>query len=761
MNLRGGSTMKMRKPRILLYMVLFLLLEAVSVRAEESSVGDVNRDGLVDAADAALLREYLVGDPAAVYEAGADYNGDRAVDLKDLVLLERFLGINAAEITVTPAPTPDPREGAASVRQIVYGKSELGRDLVCTVLEPAEFERTILVNFAIHGFEDWYDHDAQVLVDTAELVISHFREADDMHRCRLLVVSCANPDGLADGYTKDGFGRCNANGIDLNRDFDAAHYAYTSARNYTPYAFSASESRALRDLVWAYRPDVVLDCHGWENCTIGDSELAKVFYEEEGLVQKVVFSDNAHGYFSYWAHQQGALALLVEFANPSFDKNTFVSALDRLVTGDYETDNGIYTADGRFSAFSQIQAYPISTGNIPVYVDIGGEQGGTIYGSEDLCTIERIYLNGWLRVRYPIPAGYKEAYCRQEVFMEAAGDEELPEIHFFQDQTVYRRKDLTEKLGSVYQTDTAYLVTDTDDAWQILYPLDSGGWKLGWVSAGLGSVSAAGNVKTADMTWAGNGYAPETGTTGNAYAVDPAADGSIHATSTAGLSYGTVRFDQEGILEVPLLLKADDLTAIRLWIMTDEEVLSLESVENGSCLRGMTVPKDPDGSMCCILWADSLKEEDSGLNGILARVCFSMKENTAAQQTEVTFLVSEGDALTFSLEEAAIPDLTVSVDLQEEENNVLFLPPDLTRIDAEAFMGGAFQKVVLPDGMKEIGERAFADCLTLKTMRIPASTTIIEPDVLSGIPEGFTILGERGSYAEDYAKSHGFAFLVQ
>ena len=737
--------MKMKTPGLLLGVaILYMLFLSIPVQAMGTSAGDVNGNGTVDVEDAVLLRSYLVGDPVAVYETGADYNQDNVIDLKDIVLLERQLGINAAEQPDLPSPTPIPQE-EVSVQEIVYGKSERGRNLVCTVIEPTEYSRTVLLNFAIHGFEDCYDHDAQVLVDTAQLVIDRYSEADNLYGCRLIVVSCANPDGLLDGYTKDGFGRCNANGVDLNRDFDAAHKVYTSARNFTQYPFSAAESRALRDLVLACKPDVVLDCHGWENCTIGDSELAKVFYEEEGLVHRVSFSDNAHGYFSYWAHQQGALALLVEFTNPSFNKGAFLRATDRLVSGDYEHNGGIYTEDETFSRFVPFQAYTIAAGNVPVFLDIDGEQGGTIYGTEDLCVIEKVYQNGWVRVRYPIQAGYKEGYCRLDTF-KVSTEEEMQKIIFSQNETVYRRQDLGEKLGTVYPTDESWLIAEVGNMRQILYPLDSGSWKMGWVSAEKGTIVENSLSTDPDIEISETDLKAEVRS-------------SPEGNHSALLSGGNVRTDTTGIVEIPVLLQAEDLSALRLWIMMDTNVLELVSVENGGCLHGMTEAEDKSGSLCCVLWADSLQSQASASDGTLATARFAVKERANTEQTAVMFLVQTGDALTIDLETVSVSSLTVLVDAGGEGDNELSFPEELTEIGEEAFAGGAFRKVVLPVGMKTIRKRAFADCPNLKEVVIPASVTSIAPDAFSGVPGDMTIFGEEGSYAEYYAEKYGFSFL--
>ena len=60
------------------------------------------------------------------------------------------------------------------------------------------------------------------------------------------------------------------------------------------------------------------------------------------------------------------------------------------------------------------------------------------------------------------------------------------------------------------------------------------------------------------------------------------------------------------------------------------------------------------------------------------------------------------------------------------------LPADLNTIEAEAFAGAAFEAVVIPEGCKTIGSRAFADCPNLVYVRIPAGVTNIAADAFEG-----------------------------
>lgn len=89
----------------------------------------------------------------------------------------------------------------------------------------------------------------------------------------------------------------------------------------------------------------------------------------------------------------------------------------------------------------------------------------------------------------------------------------------------------------------------------------------------------------------------------------------------------------------------------------------------------------------------------------------------------------------------------------------LILPSSLTAIEDEAFSGGAFTYVVLPDGAETIGWHAFADCPKLAYIYIPASVKSIDEKAFDGVT-GLTIFGIPGSEASEYASLHGFTFAA-
>ena len=88
------------------------------------------------------------------------------------------------------------------------------------------------------------------------------------------------------------------------------------------------------------------------------------------------------------------------------------------------------------------------------------------------------------------------------------------------------------------------------------------------------------------------------------------------------------------------------------------------------------------------------------------------------------------------------------------------LPNSLTEIHEEAFVGGAFHFVQLPEGTVSIGKRAFADCPNLSSIYIPAATTEIDPTAFENV-SNLTIYGKEGSYAEFFAWKNGYSFVVK
>lgn len=496
-----------KKRMFFLPLVILMLLFSVGIfAATVYQYGDVNGDSVINLKDISVLRRMLSeGDvELSNVEGNPDANADGCVNLKDVTLLQRYLaGGWDVELPQISEPSDDvinedlesydvlsseTSNNGVTCTAYQYGKSVQGRDLICWSICQEEYSRTILLNFEIHGWEDSYAADGQILVDLGNALVNNYKGYEDLQGCRLLIIPSANPDGLAEGTTNNGFGRCNANGVDLNRDFDANHQVFTDARNYTEYPFSAQESQALRDLVLAASPEIVIDFHGWQNFTLGSPDLAEVFSLYVGLNHKKELTTNATGYFSYWAQLQGAEAALVEFKDTnSVSSGDVIRAVDKLVANDYGGKQFDYELDERYKSFDKIQSYALTGDKVYTQSSVGdtGTSYGYIDGANDVCTIRQVYTNRWCKVNYPVGSnGYqKTGYCSFSAFVDPDTEVEHYTAHVAETVKVYTTQSAATQLGSVWNTDTFTVIAEKGGMAQIIYPLDDGGYKMGWIDA--------------------------------------------------------------------------------------------------------------------------------------------------------------------------------------------------------------------------------------------------------------------------------------
>ena len=93
----------------------------------------------------------------------------------------------------------------------------------------------------------------------------------------------------------------------------------------------------------------------------------------------------------------------------------------------------------------------------------------------------------------------------------------------------------------------------------------------------------------------------------------------------------------------------------------------------------------------------------------------------------------------------------------ERTEGGLILPASALLIGDEAFMGVAARRVEVSENVAAIQARAFADCVSLREIVIPASVKEIDDSAFTGC-ENVTVYGEKGTEAERIAALYGFAF---
>lgn len=231
---------------------------------------------------------------------------------------------------------------AAKITTVQYGVSGMGRPLNYIKIEPARRVKSkVLVVFEIHGWEDAYPRDGQVLVDIANRLIQYFTEhPEKLGNTALYVVPSANPDGLADGWTNNGPGRCQVSlGVDINRDFDHYWVRLKSSRHKTLEPFSAPETQALRDLVVNLQPDDVIDIHGWAGYVKGSCSLTGYFLKTLRVMRFIEW-DGSPGEFYAWARKYAQRTALIELPDPDTDPQAVIDAFVDLCAESQENGSG-------------------------------------------------------------------------------------------------------------------------------------------------------------------------------------------------------------------------------------------------------------------------------------------------------------------------------------------------------------------------------------------------------------------------------------
>lgn len=166
--------------------------------------------GTIDAYESATLL-YKKGDIYCVAYDAPGQNG--GMDMLNKNGFVRFVGNKPQS---TPSANNLLYQGfAGNVEKISYGTSPLGHPL--NIYKIGSGSNALFANFAIHGFEDDWNHDGTALVTIANELIRKISATDNLHGWTVYINNCANPDGTFDGITNDGPGRCTvANRIDMN-----------------------------------------------------------------------------------------------------------------------------------------------------------------------------------------------------------------------------------------------------------------------------------------------------------------------------------------------------------------------------------------------------------------------------------------------------------------------------------------------------------------------------------------------------------------
>lgn len=198
-----------------------------------------------------------------------------------------------------------------------FAKSGLGKDIKYYKL--GNGKNVAFAVFAQHGWEDAWACDGIELVNIAGRVMQNLATDGIASNWTLYIIPCANPDGITDGYTNVGKGRCTvSSSVDMNRCWPANFSAYYDRRNYTGDSpLGSKEALSLMNFIDTHKGTgnkIILDIHGWLNKTYGNPEIGKYFQQQFGFTHS---SSYGKGYLQAWGNSIGAKSSLVELPMPS------------------------------------------------------------------------------------------------------------------------------------------------------------------------------------------------------------------------------------------------------------------------------------------------------------------------------------------------------------------------------------------------------------------------------------------------------------
>ena len=242
---------------------------------------------------------------------------------------------------------------------ITYSKGTYGITGLKAVGSPAgnnlEYYRwgdgpnVFFATFAIHGFEDLWNHDGLELIEIAKdfyQTLINSQNYELAQKWTIYIFPCVNLDGVIYGNTNNGPGRTTfisqapgGKGIDLNRCWQVgnSYKRFTSNRNYNGTSgFQAYESQYLRDFLLNNKSKngqtVLVDLHGWTQQLIGNETICSFYRNEFPENDTSSVGKYGEGYLINWARNSlgsngiAAKSALIELPNSGiYDHQTVLN----------------------------------------------------------------------------------------------------------------------------------------------------------------------------------------------------------------------------------------------------------------------------------------------------------------------------------------------------------------------------------------------------------------------------------------------------
>uniref|UniRef100_UPI0039ECCD7B SH3 domain-containing protein n=1 Tax=Clostridium perfringens TaxID=1502 RepID=UPI0039ECCD7B len=339
-----------------------------------------------------------------------------------------------------------PRPSITNAQKIVYGTSGRGRELAA--YKVGNGANSLIYVCAIHGWEDHLAADGIELTRIGNGLIEHFQNAGT-NNWSLYIIPVANPDGLSEGYTNNGPGRCTIVGaVDCNRDFPIGFTPYGDSRHWTnKEPLSVPESRSLRDFISEIKGKTsgstyLIDMHGWEDKTIGDSHISRAFQNQFGFVNGCYDGVYQGGFLISWANSIGVRAALIELPQSCYSHSDAVNgrylqkainAVTNLIGG-----SGGSSLGGSTGGSSSSDKTYISNGeviNVQSFLNVRKGPGTNYESIGQLHQGDKVSIvaknREWYKISSPIAGYVHEDFIKIKEASNSSEDKKSPSMQGF------------------------------------------------------------------------------------------------------------------------------------------------------------------------------------------------------------------------------------------------------------------------------------------------------------------------------------------
>ncbi len=140
---------------------------------------------------------------------------------------------------------------------------------------------------------------------------------------------------------------------------------------------------------------------------------------------------------------------------------------------------GMIVEAGRIpSHMVPLQTY--ATKKLTCYVSPGGAAKGWI-DPGDYVIVNQIRNDGWAYGSYPVKNGRTSRWFRVDDLLNNPSFRTLDRMSPSYKVNVYKNYSYNGTIGSIWGNENIWVVSNLGDVWQIVYKVNNGGYKMGWV----------------------------------------------------------------------------------------------------------------------------------------------------------------------------------------------------------------------------------------------------------------------------------------